>query len=83
MDRLLQTYIPQSDVADFQAAFTDILHFPALAVSTTADPLTSARTARSVLEELSGVSERPMIIPMTTTGRLQQRFGNSSNARGT
>src|SRR5713226_2929439 len=24
--------------------------------------------------ELSGVSERPMIIPMTTTGRLQQRY---------
>lgn len=34
----------------------------------------SARTARSVLEELSGVSERPMIIPMTTTGRVQQRY---------
>jgi len=32
------------------------------------------RTARNVLEELSGVSERPMIIPMTTTGRLQQRY---------
>ena len=32
------------------------------------------RTARNVLEELSGVSERRMIIPMTTTGRLQQRY---------
>ena len=32
------------------------------------------RTARNVLEELSGVSERPMIIPMTTTGRPQQRY---------
>lgn len=57
-----------------RAAFTDILHFPARVVITTADPLTSARTARSVLEELSGVSERPMIIPMTTTGRVQQRY---------
>jgi hypothetical protein len=32
------------------------------------------RTARNVLEELSGVSERRMTIPMTTTGRLQQRY---------
>ena len=31
-------------------------------------------TARNVLEELSGVGERPMIIPMTTTGRLQRRY---------
>ena len=30
--------------------------------------------ARIVLEELSGVSERPMIIPMTTTARPQQRY---------
>jgi hypothetical protein len=29
---------------------------------------------RNVLEELSGVSERWMIIPMTTTRRLQQRY---------
>jgi hypothetical protein len=27
-----------------------------------------------VLDELSRVSERPMIIPMTTTGRFQQRY---------
>jgi hypothetical protein len=27
-----------------------------------------------VLEELSGVWERPMIIPMPTTGRPQQRY---------
>jgi hypothetical protein len=27
-----------------------------------------------VLEELSGVSERPMIVTMTTTGRPQQRY---------
>jgi hypothetical protein len=31
--------------------------------------------ARDLLEELSGVSERPMIIPMTTTtARPQQRY---------
>jgi hypothetical protein len=33
-----------------------------------------AITVRHVLEELSGVSERPMIIPMTTTARPQQRY---------
>ena len=32
------------------------------------------RTARNVLEEFSGVGERPMIIPMPTTGRRQQRY---------
>src|SRR2546428_1125217 len=32
------------------------------------------RSARNVLEELSGVSERPIIIPMTTTARPQQRY---------
>jgi hypothetical protein len=32
------------------------------------------RTARNVIEELSGVSERPMIFPVTTTGRFQQRY---------
>ena len=32
------------------------------------------RTPRIVLEELSGASERPMIIPMTITARLQQRY---------
>src|SRR5712691_5963916 len=32
------------------------------------------RTARIVLEKLSGATERPMIIPMTTTGRPQQRY---------
>ena len=32
------------------------------------------RTAGHVLEELSGVSERPMIIWMTATPRPQQRY---------
>ena len=32
------------------------------------------RTARDVFEELSGESERPMIILMTTTARRQQRY---------
>ena len=32
------------------------------------------RTARNVLEELSSVTERPMIVPVTTTGRPQQRY---------
>jgi hypothetical protein len=32
------------------------------------------RTASNVREELSGVSEQPMIIAMTTTGRPQQRY---------
>ena len=32
------------------------------------------RTSRIVLEELSGASERPMIIPMTITARPQQRY---------
>ena len=45
-----------------RAAFTDILHFPARVVITTADPLTSARTARSVLEEL----ERTASVPVGT-----------------
>jgi hypothetical protein len=31
-------------------------------------------TVRTVFEELSGVGERPMILPMTTTGRPQQRY---------
>jgi hypothetical protein len=43
--------------------------------------------ARIALKELSGVSEPPMIIPMTTTSRRQQRYavgsGISSNAPGT
>lgn len=32
------------------------------------------RTPRIVLEELSGVSERPMIIRMATTSRTQQHY---------
>jgi hypothetical protein len=32
------------------------------------------RTPRILLEELSGLSERPMIIRMTTTSRPQQRY---------
>ena len=52
---------------------TDILHLPARVVVTAAD-LSRRRAARNVLEELSGVSERPMIIPMTTTRRPQQRY---------
>jgi hypothetical protein len=32
------------------------------------------RTARNVLEELSGVTERRMIVPMTTPVRPQQRY---------
>ena len=60
--------------AEFSGAVsTDILHFPARVVVTAADCLTWA-DARDVLEELSGVSERPLIIPMTTTARLQQRY---------
>jgi len=39
-------------------------------------PVSRRPTARNVLEELSGTSERPMIIPMTTTGRLQQRYNH-------
>jgi hypothetical protein len=38
-----------------------------------ADRLTSD-DGRSLFEQLSGVSERPMIIPMATTGRPQQRY---------
>ena len=55
-----------------RAVSTDILQLPARVVV----PRTGSRrrTARNVLEELSGVSERPMIIPMATTGRLQQRY---------
>jgi hypothetical protein len=37
------------------------------------------RTARNVLE-LSGVSERPMIMFMTTTGRPQQLYDHLSSA---
>ena len=46
---------------------TDILHFPARVVVTPAD-------APHVLEELSGVRKRPMIISMPTTARPQQRY---------
>jgi hypothetical protein len=55
------------------AISTDILHLRARVVVTTADGLTSA-DARSVFEELSGVSERPMISRMTTPARFQQRY---------
>jgi hypothetical protein len=47
----------------------DTLHFPARVVVTPADaPLPI------VIEELSGVRERPMIISMPTTARPQQRY---------
>jgi hypothetical protein len=36
--------------------------------------------ARIILEELNGVSERPMIIPMPTTARLQQRHDHRLRA---
>jgi hypothetical protein len=51
---------------------TDILHLPGRVVVTAVDRLTSA-DGPHVLEEWSGVTERPMIIPMTTT-RPQQRY---------
>ena len=52
------------------AVCTNILHFPARVVVTSegAIPLSI------VLEELTGASERPMIISMPTTARLQQRY---------
>src|SRR5215470_2768519 len=43
------------------AVLTDIVHFPARVVVTAVQPFTSG-TARNVLEELSGVRKRPMII---------------------
>jgi hypothetical protein len=46
---------------------TDILHFPARVV-------VSPGTLSIVLEELSGVWERPMIMSMPTTPRPQQRY---------
>src|SRR5262249_1863157 len=52
---------------------TDILNRLARVVVTAA-AVSPRRTARNVLEGLSGVSEPPMIISMTTTGRLQQRY---------
>ena len=52
-----------------RAVCTDILHFPARLVLTAADHLTSA-DARNV----RGFSERPMIIPVTTVARPQQRY---------
>ncbi len=45
----------------------DIPHFPARVV-------TPARTIPIVLEELSGARKRPMIRPMPTMGRPQQRY---------
>jgi hypothetical protein len=56
-----------------RAVSTDILRIPARVVVTAADRLTST-DGRNVLERLSGVGERPMIIPMTTTGRRQQSY---------
>src|SRR5712692_2498484 len=56
-----------------QTFSTDILHLPSRVVVTAAE-LSPRRTARNVLEEFSGMSKRPMIIPMTTTGRPQQRY---------
>jgi hypothetical protein len=65
---------------------TDILHLWARVVVTMVDGLTSA-DARNVFEELSGVSERPMIIRMTTPARPQQRYDHRLrdlvDARGT
>jgi hypothetical protein len=50
------------------AVATDILHFPARVV------VTSAQTLPIVLEELSGVRKQPMIVSMPTTARPQQRY---------
>jgi putative transposase len=60
-------------VAARRAVPTDILHVLVRVVVTAADRLTSA-DGSNVFEELSNLSERRMIIPMTTTGRLQQRY---------
>ncbi len=50
-----------------RAVPTNILHFPArIVVTLVALPI--------VLEELSGVRKRPMIISMPTTARPQQRY---------
>jgi hypothetical protein len=62
-----------SDFPDFNDAakrgvHTDILHLRARVVVTAA-AVSRRRTARNVLEWLSGVNEPPMIIFMTTTGR--------------
>jgi hypothetical protein len=54
------------------AVSTDILHLPARVVVPT-DHLRSANAPHG-FEELSGVSERPMIIPMTSTVRPQHRY---------
>jgi hypothetical protein len=61
------------------AVSTDIRHLPARVVVTAADRRTPADGPRNVLDELSGVSERPMIIPMTTTARPQQRYDHRSD----
>jgi hypothetical protein len=44
------------------AILTNILHFPARVVVTARRPVSRRRKARNVLEELSGASERLMII---------------------
>jgi hypothetical protein len=68
------------------AVHMDILHLPARVVVTAA-AASRRRTARNVLERLSGVNEPPMIIPMTTTGARSSAtttgFGISSAAPGT
>jgi len=51
-----------------RAVRTHLPHFPARVV------VTPARTIPIVLEELSGARKRPMIRPMPTTGRPQQRY---------
>src|SRR5713101_1550228 len=56
-----------------RAASTDILHFPARVVVTAADHITSADGPRCP-DELSCVSERPMIMSMPTTAHPQQRY---------
>ena len=56
--------------ADTGAVCTNILHFSARVVVTSEDALPLS----IVLEELSAARERPMIISMPTTARLQQRY---------
>jgi hypothetical protein len=54
-------------LTDSGAVRTDMLRFLARVVVTPAD-------ARIILEELSGVSQGPMILRMPTTSRPQQRY---------
>jgi hypothetical protein len=48
---------------NLRAVPTNILHFPARVVVTERRPVSRRRTTFHILEELSGASERPMIIP--------------------